>query len=135
MKSWRFIWTWCNRGRSGFLRDRGLLESAVAAAQSGAGETYFHGTLAEMGAAYLFHLVKDHPFVDGNKRIGQQAAVVFLALNGIYVIADQDDFADLVLALAAGRGSKADLAAFLAEHGRTERAMPPDPVPVMRSLP
>ncbi|MBI3855807.1 MAG: Fic family protein, partial [Planctomycetes bacterium] len=50
------------------IRDMGLLESAVAMPQAGSGGQYFHTDLYEMAAAYLFHLVKNHPFVDGNKR-------------------------------------------------------------------
>ncbi|PJB41623.1 MAG: type II toxin-antitoxin system death-on-curing family toxin [Deltaproteobacteria bacterium CG_4_9_14_3_um_filter_63_12] len=65
------------------LRDRGLLESAIAQPQATFGGTFLHTDLFEMAATYLFHLVSNHPFVDGNKRVGLAAALVFLDLNGI----------------------------------------------------
>lgn len=54
-------------GQSG-IRDTGLLQSAIAMPRAGFGETYLHKDLFEMAAAYLFHLVQNHPFLDGNKR-------------------------------------------------------------------
>ena len=63
------------------LRDQGLLESAVAQPQASFGGHLAHDGLFAMAAAYLFHLVSNHPFVDGNKRIGLIAALVFLDLN------------------------------------------------------
>jgi death-on-curing protein len=71
-------------GASG-LRDRGLLESAVAQPQSSFGGQFAHEALYAMAAAYLFHIARNHPFVAGNKRAGLLAAVVFLDLNGICV--------------------------------------------------
>ena len=64
------------------VRDEGLLSSAVAQPSSGFGDQYLHGSLTAMAAAYLFHLVMNHPFVDGNKRTGLTSALVFLDLNG-----------------------------------------------------
>ena len=60
------------------LRDEGLLESAVAQAVATFGGEYLHNDIFQMAAAYLFHIVQNHPFVDGNKRAGAAAAVVFL---------------------------------------------------------
>ncbi|HYQ81440.1 MAG TPA: Fic family protein, partial [Anaeromyxobacteraceae bacterium] len=54
-------------GGSPGLRDLGLLESALAAPRATFGGEHLHGSLPEMAAAYLFHLVRNHPFVDGNK--------------------------------------------------------------------
>ncbi len=70
-------------GGSKGVRDLGLLQSALAAPQSGFGEQYFHADLFEMAAAYLFHLAQNHPFMDGNKRTAAVAALAFLKLNGI----------------------------------------------------
>ena len=67
------------------LRDRGLLESAVAQPQTSIGGAFVHDGLFAMAAAYLFHIVSNHPFVDGNKRTGLLAALVFLDLNGIAI--------------------------------------------------
>ncbi len=68
-------------GASG-LRDRGLLESAVAMSRATFGKKYLHRYPFGMAAAYMFHLVQNHPFVDGNKRTGAASALVFLDLNG-----------------------------------------------------
>ncbi len=65
------------------LRDRGLLESAIAQPQASFGGTFAHDGLFAMAAAYLFHIVSNHPFVDGNKRAGLLAAQVFLDVNGV----------------------------------------------------
>ena len=69
-------------GGLGGIRDTGLLESALAMPQAGFGDQYAHADLFEMAAAYLFHLCKNHPFADGNKRVGFHSAYVFLKLNG-----------------------------------------------------
>ena len=100
------------------LRDRGLLESALAMpAATFAGEN-LHPSLAEQGAAYLFHLVKNHPFVDGNKRVGLACSLAFLRLNGIRVRATDDDLVDLVMGVAEGRCSKADVAVFFRQRSK-----------------
>ena len=67
------------------VRDLGLLESAVAQPQAGFGGEYLHADLFEMAAAYLFHIVQNHPFLDGNKRAGAVAALVFLDVNGVEI--------------------------------------------------
>ncbi len=72
-------------GGSAGLRDRGLLESAVAQPQTSFDGEFVHDGLFAMAAAYLFHIVSNHPFVDGNKRAGMLAAVVFLDVNGITI--------------------------------------------------
>ncbi len=104
-------------GASG-VRDLGLLESAVAAPRATFGGGLLHGTLHEMAAAYLFHLVRNHPFVDGNKRAGLAAALAFLGLNDVWLEADDDALVDLVVGVAAGRIGKAEVAVFLKAHAR-----------------
>lgn len=69
-----------------------------------------------MAAAYLFHIVQNHPFVDGNKRTGAVAALVFLDFNGIETEIDDDALVDHVLAVAQGRIAKPEVAAFLRKH-------------------
>ncbi len=68
-------------GGAAGIRDLGLLQSALSQPRATFGGEFLHGDLAEMAAAYLFHLVCDHPFVDGNKRVGLVSAIVFLRLN------------------------------------------------------
>jgi death-on-curing protein len=95
------------------VRDWGLLQSAVAMPAATFGGQYLHTDLIEMAAAYLFHLVQNHPFFDGNKRVGAVAADVFLAMNDIRLNADEDAFGDLVLSIARGETSKSAAAEFL----------------------
>lgn len=66
-----------------------------------------------MAAAYLFHIVQNHPFIDGNKRVGAASAVVFLLLNDIEVNAREIDFERLVLRTAEGKVKKEEITPFL----------------------
>ena len=77
------------------------------------GGDFLHTDVYEMAAAYLYHLVKNLPFLDGNKRVGAVAALVFLLLNGYDFDAPEDDFAELVLAVARGELDKAQVAVFI----------------------
>ncbi len=93
------------------LRDQGLLESALAQPEAGFGGDYLHADVFEMAAAYLFHLVMNHPFVDGNKRVGAVAARTFLTLNGWRLDLPPDELYDLVIAVTEGRADKSAVAA------------------------
>ena len=101
------------------IRDLGLLQSALSMPQAGAGNQYFHADLFEMAAAYLFHIVRNHPFVDGNKRTGVTAALVFLEMNGIEIRASDEALVKTVLAVAEGKLQKGALAEFFRRHTRT----------------
>jgi death-on-curing protein len=101
------------------VRDMGLLESAVAQARAAFGGQYLHEDLPTMAAAYLYHLVMNHPFVDGNKRVGATAAFVFLDMNDAKFSAPEDEFRDLVVDLASGKLDKADVIAFFKKHVRS----------------
>jgi death-on-curing protein len=94
------------------VRDWGLLQSANAMPAAAFGGQYLHTDLCEMAAAYLFHIVQNHPFIDGNKRVGAVAADVFLALNDLQLIANQDNYAEFVLSVARGEASKSAAAEF-----------------------
>ena len=100
------------------VRAVGLLESALGAPAAMFGGRYLHGSLHEMAAAHLFHLVRDHPFVDGNKRTGLMAMLAFLGLNGLGLESDEDAIAELVLGTAEDRLTKAEIAVFLQKHVR-----------------
>lgn len=95
------------------LRDLGLLESAVAQPQASFGGTYAHEGLFVMAAAYLFHIVSNHPFVDGNKRTGLLAAQVFLDVNGVSLEHESEAFYALTIGVAEGRIAKSAVAAEL----------------------
>ena len=102
-------------GKSG-IRDMGLLQSALAMPAAGFGSRYLHSDLFEMAAAYLFHIVRNHPFVDGNKRTGAVAALVFLSLNGIEIEAGEDLFEQTVRAVAEGNMDKSAITRFFRQH-------------------
>ncbi len=94
------------------VRDWGLLQSAIAMPAAAFGGQFLHGDLCEMAAACLYHLVQNHPFVDGNKRVGAVAAFVFLSLNDVRLTAEIDAYADVVLAVARGEMPKSAVAEF-----------------------
>jgi death-on-curing protein len=71
-----------------------------------------------MSAAYLFHIVQNHPFIDGNKRTGTVAAIVFLSLNGNELEADEAQLEKLVFAVAQGKAGKNTIADFLRKNSR-----------------
>ena len=99
-------------GGSDGVRDWGLLQSAIAMPAATLGGQFLHSDVCEMAAAYLFHIVQNHPFFDGNKRVGAVAAYVFLALNDTKLTADNDTYADLVLTVACGETPKSAVAEF-----------------------
>ena len=98
------------------VRDMGLLESAVAQPQATFGGEFLHKDLFEMAAAYLFHVVQNHPFLDGNKRTGAVAALVFLDLNGVEINAPKGSVYDLTMSVATGQAGKTQIAAFFRLH-------------------
>jgi death-on-curing protein len=104
------------------IRDMGLLQSALAMPAATFGGQFLHSGIHEMAAAYVFHIVKNPPFVDGNKRAGLAAAIAFLELNGHRLDADPDELADTILAVADGTLSKAQLTVFL--ESRVTRRQP-----------
>ena len=72
------------------VRDHALLESALAQPGAAFGGEFLHVDLFAMAAAYLFHIVKNHPFLDGNKRTGLIVAITFLAINGVSIPSDSE---------------------------------------------
>ncbi|MDE2689015.1 MAG: type II toxin-antitoxin system death-on-curing family toxin [Acidobacteriota bacterium] len=100
------------------VRDHGLLASALAMPAATYGGQFLHPNLFEMAAAYLFHLCKNHPFLDGNKRTALAASLAFLWLNDLEVVADPDEIAELVLGVADGSVGKAQVAVYLEERAR-----------------
>lgn len=95
------------------IRDIDLLKSALGIPPATYGGQFLHADIFEMAAGYLFHIVKNHPFADGNKRVGAVAELVFLDLNGFDLHASEDDFAEMVLAVARGEMSKSQVAVFI----------------------
>ena len=99
--------------------NRGLVESALAQPRAQFGGQFLHESIGAMTAAYLFHLVKNHGFIDGNKRAGAAAAFSFVFRNGYMLDATEEDFEHLTLRVAAGEASKADATAFFERHVRS----------------
>lgn len=95
------------------IRSRPLLESALAQPEVSFDVTYLHADVFEMAAAYLFPIVQNHPFVDGNKRVGLLAALIFLDVNGHRLATADDRLYELTMSVAAGRADKAAIAALL----------------------
>jgi death-on-curing protein len=84
------------------LRDRALLESAVAAPQATFGGESVFADIVEVAAAYLFYICRNHPFLDGNKRTALGACIVFLRLNGRTPAADSSKWETLTFGVADG---------------------------------
>lgn len=102
------------------VRDMNLLESAVNAPAATFGGEPLHKDLFEMAGAYLFYLVCNHPFIDGNKRAGAAAASAFLKMNGWKLEADEPEFGDLVLVVAQGQADKNAVIDFIRAHAKPE---------------
>ena len=93
-------------GGSAGLRDPAGLESAVATPQATFGGEFLHSSIPAMAAAYLFHLCQNHAFIDGNKRVGANAAITFLLMNDWDATFSEEELVDLVLSVASGRLEK-----------------------------
>ncbi len=98
------------------IRDERLLLSALAMPESSFGGEYLHAGIAEMAAAYLFHIVMNHPFVDGNKRTGTDAAVTFIFFNNHDLNATPGELTEFVWKLAAGEVDKDAVTRFFQER-------------------
>ncbi len=105
-------------GGSHGIRDQGLLESACAQPMVGFSEHEHYPTVFEKSAAYAFFIIKNHPFIDGNKRVGLHSALVFLSLNGVEIDVSPDELYEETMALAESKKQLKDFAAFLALNRR-----------------
>jgi death-on-curing protein len=94
------------------IRDLELLKSALGLPAATFDGDFLHADIYEMAAAYLFHMVRNHPFIDGNKRTATVAALVFLLFNGFDLNAPEKELVKAVLAVASGKMAKAELAMF-----------------------
>jgi death-on-curing protein len=103
-------------GGSDGVRDRGLLESALARPQNLFAYADRALTMADFAAAYAFGISSNHPFLDGNKRTAMQVAFVFLEFNGTSITATQEEACLTFLNLAAGEITESELVLWFAEH-------------------
>ena len=98
------------------IRDEGLLESALAAPFQTIGGEPVYPSLQAKAAQLGFGLIRNHPFVDGNKRIGAHTMLVFLAVNGIELRYEQQELIDIVLSVAAGQIDRQGLLQWILDH-------------------
>ncbi|AWN46106.1 type II toxin-antitoxin system death-on-curing family toxin [Methylobacterium terrae] len=98
------------------LRDHALLDSALARPRQQA--AYGAVDLCDLAAAYAFGVARNHPFLDGNKRVSFVIAAVFLQLNGLRVLASEPDVVATWLSIAAGEMEEVDIAAWLRARTR-----------------
>ncbi|MDY5127948.1 type II toxin-antitoxin system death-on-curing family toxin [Actinotignum sp. GS-2025f] len=102
-------------GTSG-LRDEGLLDSALMTPLQSFGGQDLYPSLIDKAVRLAFGLIKNHPFIDGNKRIGTHAMLVFLALNGVELSYTDDEMIAIILSVAAGQVDESGLRAWIDEH-------------------
>ena len=103
-------------GGSTGLRDEGMLDSALNAPFQTFGGEDVYPSLQQKATRLCFGLVKNHPFVDGNKRIGAHVMLVFLALNGVELQYTQTELSDIILQLAANTIQSSDLLNWILTH-------------------
>jgi death-on-curing protein len=106
-------------GQAG-LRDLALLESALAQPEASFAGEWLHGDHYAMAAAYAYHLCQNHPFIDGNKRTGLAAALVFLELNGITALDPRGRLKNAMIRIASDKMSKDDFTKLLTRLPRQE---------------
>ena len=102
-------------GMSG-VRDKGLLESALSQPKASFFGELLHPTIHQQAAAYLYHLAKNHPFLDGNKRTAYGAMETFLRLNGYKLALSNEESYNMVIQVAQGEMSKEELFLLLEQH-------------------
>lgn len=102
-------------GRPG-IRDEGLLDSALAQPQATFFGELLHPTIADQASAYLYHLAKNHSFVDGNKRTAFATTIAFLSINGYDLDVSPEEAYTLVMQVAQGEMTKEEAALFIEEH-------------------
>lgn len=103
-------------GGTAGVRDEGLLESALAQPQATFFGEYLHPTIYEQAAAYLYHIARNHPFIDGNKRTAFAVMDTFLRINGYILNTDDEETYILVLKVAQGSSNKKEIAQYLEQN-------------------
>lgn len=103
-------------GGTAGIREEGLLDSALAAPFQTFGGQSLYPSVQTKAAQLGFGLVGNHPFMDGNKRIGAHVMLVFLALNGIELSYTQQELIDIIYAVAASQANAADLLQWILQH-------------------
>ena len=102
-------------GKAG-IRDVALLQSDLAQPKVTVGRKFVHKSVFDKAAAYGFHLCKNHPFIDGNKRVAFVLMDLFLQRNGWEIAANEEDAYSLMIDLSSGNVSKTELSSWLKNH-------------------
>lgn len=95
------------------IRDKGLLISAIEMPKASMFGKYLHKSIYDKAAAYLFHIVQNHPFNDGNKRTGALTTILFLEENGIKISFSDESYEEFVVKVAQGKTNKEEIAYFI----------------------
>lgn len=95
------------------IRDMGLLVSAIEMPKATMFGEYLHESILDKASAYLYHIVCNYAFLDGNKRTGAAATLIFLSQNGCTIKFNKKEFEDLVCEVAQGKVSKETISKFL----------------------
>ncbi|MDJ0681247.1 MAG: type II toxin-antitoxin system death-on-curing family toxin [Xenococcaceae cyanobacterium MO_167.B52] len=98
------------------IRDKGLLESALAQPQASFFGSLLHSTIQEQAAAYLYHICKNHPFIDGNKRTALGVMEAFLGMNDYQLNISNSDLENLVLDVANNKTNKSTLTEIIEKY-------------------
>jgi len=94
------------------IREMGLLISAIEMPTASMFGEFLHVSIYDKAAAYLYHMICNHPFADGNKRSGLVTALTFLEVNAVILEYDENNLEDLVVQVAAGKADKGLIAEF-----------------------
>jgi death-on-curing protein len=103
-------------GGSAGLRDASLLQSALANPSRTFGERDLYPTMADKAGILLFSIVQNHPFIDGNKRIGHAVSELFLRLNNLTIVATTDELEEVILSVASGELSREVLVEWISDR-------------------
>lgn len=103
-------------GGLGGIRDDGLLDSALAQPQATFFGELLHPTIPTQAAAYLYHLAKNHPFLDGNKRTAFATMIAFLSMNSYELNMTEEQAYNMVMQVAQSQMTKEELSSFLEQH-------------------
>ena len=98
------------------MRDEELLDSALAQPQATFFGELLHPTISKQAAAYLYHIAKNHPFLDGNKRTAFATTIAFLGMNGYELNMSEEAAYNMVMQVAQGEIDKEELASLLEQH-------------------
>ena len=103
-------------GGSSGIRDEGMLDSALKTPLQTFDENELFPSVLDKAVRLAFGLIKNHPFIDGNKRIGTHVMLIFLALNNIMLSYKDEELIDIILKVASGKANENDLYTWIKNH-------------------